>query len=277
MARPAGRGRERVPAAPGYTRPYRGRLAAALAAMVVYGAATVFLAKLIKDIVDDVLVRQDRVYEVMTVLVIVYLVKGVGAYLSAYWMTDVGQLVVRDVRNAALRATSSASRRRSSRGGPAASCCRASRATSPRSSRPSPRRSATCCAKAWRSSATCACCSTTTPRLALVCLTSAPVIVYPLVRLGQKVRRTHQAQPGAPRDAVARRHRSVLRPPHRQGVRDRRAGGVALRAGLGRALPHQHEGDERAVVAAAGDGVPRRPGDGRRALVRQQRDRPAAG
>ena len=84
----------------GYTRPYRGRLAAALVAMVAYGAATGYIAKLIKDIVDDVLVRQSRVLEVTAVLVAVYLVKGVGAYLSAYWMTDVGQLVVRDVRNA---------------------------------------------------------------------------------------------------------------------------------------------------------------------------------
>ena len=48
----------------GYTRPYRGRLVAALAAMVAYGGATAYLAKLIKDIVDDVLVRQDRVLEV---------------------------------------------------------------------------------------------------------------------------------------------------------------------------------------------------------------------
>src|SRR5689334_8520427 len=67
--------------------------------MVFYGVATAYLAKLVKDIVDDVLVKQDRVFEVMAVLVVVYLVKGVGAYLSAFWMTDVGQLVVRDVRD----------------------------------------------------------------------------------------------------------------------------------------------------------------------------------
>ena len=58
----------------GYTRPYRGRLAAALVAMVAYGAATGYIAKLIKDIVDDVLVRQSRVLEVTAVLVAVYLV-----------------------------------------------------------------------------------------------------------------------------------------------------------------------------------------------------------
>ena len=34
-------------------------------------------------------------------------------------------------------------------------------------------------------------------RLALVCLTGAPLVVYPLVRLGQRVRRTHAPQPGS--------------------------------------------------------------------------------
>ena len=84
----------------GYTRPYRGRIAAALAAMIFYGASTGYLALLVKDIVDDVLVKQARVEQVMAILVAVYLVKGVSAYLSAFWMTDVGQLVVRDVRDA---------------------------------------------------------------------------------------------------------------------------------------------------------------------------------
>jgi subfamily B ATP-binding cassette protein MsbA len=63
----------------GYTRPYRGRLAAAFAAMIVYGAATGYLAKLIKDIVDDVLVKHHRVLEVTSVLIAIYLAKGVGA------------------------------------------------------------------------------------------------------------------------------------------------------------------------------------------------------
>ena len=39
----------------GYTRPYRGRLAAALAAMIVYGAGSAGLAALIKPIFDKVL------------------------------------------------------------------------------------------------------------------------------------------------------------------------------------------------------------------------------
>ena len=173
----------------GYTRPYRGRLAAALVAMVFYGLATFFLAKLIKDIVDDVLVRQDRVYEVMTVLVIVYLVKGVGAYLSAFWMTDVGQLVVRDVRNALFahilgqsaaffarrtsgqllsRVTSDVTQIQQSVSETIGDLLRESLALV-----------GYLTLLFWID-----------PRLALVCLTSAPIVVYPLVRLGQKVRRT---------------------------------------------------------------------------------------
>ena len=41
-------------------------------------------------------------------------------------------------------------------------------------------------------------------------------------------------------------------------------------------LPHEHEGDERAVGAAAADGVPRRARHRRRALVRQPADRRGA-
>ena len=133
--------------------------------------------------------RQDRVYEVMTVLVIVYLVKGVGAYLSAYWMTDVGQLVVRDVRNALFahilgqsagffarrtsgqllsRVTSDVTQIQQSVSETIGDLLRESLALV-----------GYLTLLFWID-----------PRLALVCLTSAPIVVYPLVRLGQKVRRT---------------------------------------------------------------------------------------
>ena len=49
--------------------------------------------------------------------------------------------------------------------------------------------SATCCASRWRWSATRRCCLLRRAA-ALVVMTGAPVIVYPLVRLGQRVRRT---------------------------------------------------------------------------------------
>ena len=173
----------------GYTRPYRGRLVAALAAMVVYGGATGYLAKLIKDVVDDVLVRQDRVLEVTAVLVAVYLLKGVGAYLSAYWMTDVGQLVVRDVRNTLFahilgQSASFFARRTSGQ--------LLSRVTSD-VNQIQQAVSETIGDLMRESLALVGYLSwlfLTDARLALVCLTGAPIIVYPLVRLGQKVRRT---------------------------------------------------------------------------------------
>jgi subfamily B ATP-binding cassette protein MsbA len=172
-----------------YARPYRGRLAAALSAMLVYGAASAVLVYWLRHIIDDALVRQSRVAEVTLAIVIVYFCKGLGAYFSAYLMTDVGQLVVRDVRAALfghmLGQSASFFARRSSGQ-------LMSRVTS----------DVTQIQQAvsetigdlireglalvgylvllfyWDA------------RLALVCLTSAPVIVYPLVRLGQKVRRT---------------------------------------------------------------------------------------
>jgi subfamily B ATP-binding cassette protein MsbA len=172
-----------------YAKPYRGRLAAAFAAMVVYGAASAVLIYWLRHIIDDALVRQSRVAEVTLAIVVVYLFKGLSAYFSAYLMTDVGQLVVRDVRDALfshmLGQSASFFARRSSGQ-------LMSRVTS----------DVTQIQQAvsetigdlireglalvgylvllfyWDA------------RLALICLTSAPVIVYPLVRLGQKVRRT---------------------------------------------------------------------------------------
>ena len=172
-----------------YARPYRGRLAAALAAMLVYGGASAVLVYWLRYIIDDALVQQRRVAEVTLTIVLVYFFKGLGAYFSAYLMTDVGQLVVRDVRDALfghmLGQSASFFARRSSGQ-------LMSRVTS----------DVTQIQQAvsetigdlireglalvgylvllfyWDA------------RLALVCLTSAPIIVYPLVRLGQKVRRT---------------------------------------------------------------------------------------
>jgi subfamily B ATP-binding cassette protein MsbA len=172
-----------------YTRPYRGRLTAAFVAMVFYGLATGYLAKLIKDIVDDVLVKQNRVLEVTAVLVTVYLVKGLGAYLSAYWMTDVGQLVVRDVRDrlfAHILGQSAAFFARRTSGQ------LLSRVTSD-VNQIQQAVSETIGDLLREGLALVGYLSLlfwTDARLAVVCLTSAPVVVYPLVRLGQKVRRT---------------------------------------------------------------------------------------
>jgi ATP-binding cassette, subfamily B, bacterial MsbA len=87
----------------GYARPYRGRFAVALAAMVVYAAATASVAALIQPVIDKVLPTGHDLYKWCAALLIVYLVKGLGAYASAFVMTDIGQRVVRDLRDRLFR------------------------------------------------------------------------------------------------------------------------------------------------------------------------------
>src|SRR6185436_7682560 len=71
-----------------YARPYRGRLTAAVAAMVLYGAASAGLAALIQPIFDEVLPTRQNLLPITAAILVVYLLKGVGAYLSGYLMTD---------------------------------------------------------------------------------------------------------------------------------------------------------------------------------------------
>ena len=75
----------------------------AFIAMVIYGAASAGLAALIKPIFDEVLPNRVNVAAVALVIIAVYVVKGIGAYFSSYLMADVGQCVVRDIRNALFR------------------------------------------------------------------------------------------------------------------------------------------------------------------------------
>ena len=173
----------------GYTRPYRGRITAALVAMVVYGAATGAIAYLIQPIFDNVLFRQERVLEVTIAIVAAYLIKGVGAYLSAYWMTDVGQLVVRDVRDrlfghilgqsAAFFARRTSGQLLSRVTSDVNQIQQAVSETIGDLLREGLALVFYVCLLFYYDAG-----------LALVCFTAAPVIVYPLVRLGQKVRRS---------------------------------------------------------------------------------------
>ena len=82
-----------------YARPYRGRIAWAILATLVYAAASGALAALIKPILDRALPRQIHVALIAWEIIGFYLLKGLGAYLSDYLMSDVGQRVVRDLRN----------------------------------------------------------------------------------------------------------------------------------------------------------------------------------
>ncbi len=82
-----------------YAAPYRLRLIWAIAAMLVYAAASALLPLQIKVILDSVLPRQEQVGQAALIVVLAYLFKGLGGYFSNYLMADVGQRVVRDLRN----------------------------------------------------------------------------------------------------------------------------------------------------------------------------------
>src|SRR5689334_17933768 len=71
--------------------------------MVLYGGGSVGLASLVKSIFDKVLKENRDVPRVAFALVGAYLLKGVGAYVSGYFMTGVGQRVVMDIRNKLFR------------------------------------------------------------------------------------------------------------------------------------------------------------------------------
>jgi ATP-binding cassette, subfamily B, bacterial MsbA len=86
-----------------YAAPYRLRFAAAVVGMLVYAGASVALARIIKDILDKVLPLGEDVGLTAALIIAYYVLKGLGSYFSAYLMTDIGQRVVRDIRNGLQR------------------------------------------------------------------------------------------------------------------------------------------------------------------------------
>src|SRR5581483_9003822 len=156
--------------------------------MVVYAIGTAGLAWLVKPIFDSVLPNQERLTVTATGIVLVYLFKGVGSYVSSYLMANVGQRVVMDLRNALYRHVLGQS-----------AGFFAQRTTGQLMSRINndvgqvqqvvsetigdlARESLSLVGFVFLMFYIDA-------RLAIVCMTGAPLIVYPLIRLGQRVRR----------------------------------------------------------------------------------------
>jgi subfamily B ATP-binding cassette protein MsbA len=173
----------------GYSRRYKGRFAAAFAAMLVYAAASAGLATLIAPILDEVLPAQEEWDRWALAILGVYFLKGLGSYFSTFLMTDIGQRVVRDIRHQLFghilnQSAGFFGRQTSGR--------LMSRITNDvnqiqqavsetlgdmlREGLALVGFGAFLFFVDWR--------------LALVCVTGAPVVVYPLVRLGQRVRRS---------------------------------------------------------------------------------------
>jgi subfamily B ATP-binding cassette protein MsbA len=172
-----------------YARPYRARLASAMVAMIVYGAAAAGVAALIQPILDRVLPRREELGLIVAAIIAVYLVKGIAAYVSSYLMTDVGQRVVRDLRNvlfthilgqsAAFFSAQTSGKLMSRITNDVGQIQQAVSETLGDLARESLSLIGFAALLFYYDA-----------RLAMVSLTSAPLIVYPLVRLGQRVRRT---------------------------------------------------------------------------------------
>jgi subfamily B ATP-binding cassette protein MsbA len=172
-----------------YTRPYRGRLAWAVFGMLVYAAAGSGLTVLIKYIIDDVLLQQQNLRIILWSIVVMYAMKGIGSYLSSYLMADVGQRVVTDLRNTLYRhilgqsagffAKKSTGQLMSRVGNDVAQVQQVVTETAGDLTRESLALVGYAVPLFYID-----------PGLAILCLTGAPLVIYPLVRLGQRVRRT---------------------------------------------------------------------------------------
>ncbi len=157
--------------------------------MLVYGAASATVAYLIKPIIDEALPGDGHLPFWATAILLAYLAKGLGAYFSAFLMTDIGQRVVRDLRDQLFRHTLDQSAEFFSQRTTGQLMSRVTNDVSQVQQAVSEtigdllREGLALIGYAallfyWDYG------------LALVCVTGAPIVVYPLVRLGQRVRRT---------------------------------------------------------------------------------------
>ena len=164
-------------------------MALAVVGMTLYAGASAGLAALIRPIVNKTLPTGSELSVMAWGIVGLYFVKGVGSYVSSYLMADVGQRVVMDLRNAlykhilgqsagffAQRTTGQLMSRINNDVGQVQQVV-----------------SETAGDLARESLAVIGYVGLMLyldARLTIVCLTGAPLIVYPLIRLGQRVRRT---------------------------------------------------------------------------------------
>ena len=170
-----------------YATPHRAVIGGAVLAMIVYGAASAALAYLIKPIIDDVLTSRGDLALVTVSILVIYLLKGLGGYFSSYLMEGLGHRVVMVVRNQLFSHMLDQSAAFFSR-----------RTTGQLLSRINndvglvQRAVSETIGDLARESLVLVGCAALLfyydAKLALLCMTAAPLVVYPLVRFGKKVR-----------------------------------------------------------------------------------------
>jgi subfamily B ATP-binding cassette protein MsbA len=172
-----------------YARPYRARLGWAVVGMALYAIGSAGLAALIKIIFDNVLQDRSQLGVVAWSIIGLNLLKGIGSYGSSYLMAWVGQRVVTDVRNALYshilgqsasffseRSTGELMSRINNDVGQVQQAVSETAGDLARETLSLVGFAALLFYyDAW---------------LSIFCIISAPLVVYPLVRLGQRVRRT---------------------------------------------------------------------------------------
>ena len=172
-----------------YARPYKTRLVWAVVAMALYAVGSAGLAALIKTIFDNVLQDRSQLKSVAWAIIGLNLLKGLGGYGSSYLMAWVGQRVVSDIRNAlyshilgqsasffAERSTGELMSRVNNDVGQVQQAVSETAGDLARETLALIGFAALLFYyDAW---------------LAIFCIISAPLVVYPLIRLGQRVRKT---------------------------------------------------------------------------------------
>src|SRR5439155_5460557 len=138
---------------------------------------------------DSVLPKQEQLAFTVWGIVGAYVLKGIGSYVSSYLMADIGQRVVMDLRNALYRhilgqsagffAHGATGRLLSRITNDVGQVQQAVSETAGDLARETLSLVGFAGLMFWIDA-----------RLALVCLTGAPLVIYPLIRLGQRVRRT---------------------------------------------------------------------------------------
>jgi subfamily B ATP-binding cassette protein MsbA len=172
-----------------YATPYRGRLAWAVLAMVIYAVASALVIYLIRPILDELLPNQQGLRTIAFSLIGLYFFKGVGSYFSGYLMEDVGQRVVMDVRDQLYGHILGQSASFFGRNAVGQLLSRVSNDVG-QLQRAISETAGDLARETLALVGYAVILFYIDPRLALVCLTGAPIVLYPLVRLGQRIRRT---------------------------------------------------------------------------------------
>ncbi len=157
--------------------------------MLVYAVSSALVVYLIRPILDELLPNQQGLRTIALSIVGLYFLKGLGSYFSGYLMEDIGQRVVMDLRDrlyghilgqsASFFARNTVGQLLSRVSNDVGQVQRAVSETAGDLSRESLALVGYAAILFWIDW-----------RLAMVCFTGAPIVVYPLVRLGQRIRRT---------------------------------------------------------------------------------------